>query len=127
VLPVARELGVGIVPYSPLGRGMLTGKVAVDSLDPRDTRKNVPRWQEGNLEQNLDQLQKFYQRADEKGCTPAQLALAWVHAQGVYPHRGFYGYSYALFCRARCIPYSGHQICVETTGKRWSSVSVTHT
>jgi aryl-alcohol dehydrogenase-like predicted oxidoreductase len=82
ILPVARELGVGIVAYSPLGRGLLTGKItSVDQLAKGDNRLNIPRWQGDAFEQN-SKLDQFHRRAEEKGCTSAQLALAWVHAQG---------------------------------------------
>jgi aryl-alcohol dehydrogenase-like predicted oxidoreductase len=90
LLPVARELGVGIVPYSPLARGLLTGQFnSAEELDAGDSRKSNPRWKEGAFEQNSKQ-QKFFKRAEEKGCSPAQLALAWVHAQGndVFPIPG---------------------------------------
>jgi aryl-alcohol dehydrogenase-like predicted oxidoreductase len=84
VIPVARELGVGIVPYSPLGRGFLTGqfRTAAD-IAPNDYRsKMFPRFQAGNFEENVSKLDKFFEKATVLGCTPAQLALAWVIAQG---------------------------------------------
>jgi aryl-alcohol dehydrogenase-like predicted oxidoreductase len=84
VIPVARELGVGIVPYSPLGRGFLTGqfRTAAD-IAPNDYRsKMFPRFQAGNFEENVSKLDKFFEKATALGCTPAQLALAWVIAQG---------------------------------------------
>ncbi len=83
VLPVCRELGIGFVPFSPLGRGVLTG--ALRSLDgtPRsDFRRGVPRFQPGNLERNLEKVERLANLAHDMGCTPAQLALAWLLAQG---------------------------------------------
>jgi aryl-alcohol dehydrogenase-like predicted oxidoreductase len=91
VLPVARELGVGIVPYSPLGRGFLADLATFDNLASTDFRRITPRFgDEANLNENKKQVQKFYEMAQAKGCTPAQLALAWVHAQGedVFPIPG---------------------------------------
>jgi aryl-alcohol dehydrogenase-like predicted oxidoreductase len=83
VLAACRELGVGIVPYSPLGRGFLAGKIkAADQLPPGDFRRQNPRFAQENLPKNLELLQRVEQLADEKGCSPAQLALAWVLAQG---------------------------------------------
>jgi aryl-alcohol dehydrogenase-like predicted oxidoreductase len=88
IVPVARELGVGIVAYSPLGRGFLTAPSALDTLDPGDWRRHTPRYQ--NLEANKEKTKKFFELAAAKGCTPAQLALAWVHSQGddVFPIPG---------------------------------------
>jgi aryl-alcohol dehydrogenase-like predicted oxidoreductase len=80
IVPVARELGVGIVPYSPLGRGELTG--AVEITADNDFRRSSPRFQQGNREQNLELVERFKQIAGEMGCTPAQLALAWLLHQG---------------------------------------------
>ena len=83
VLPVARELGVGIVPYSPLGRGFLTGKItSPDDLPANDFRRANPRFAGENFQRNLEVVARVRQLAEEKGCTPAQLALAWVLAQG---------------------------------------------
>ena len=83
VLPVARELGVGLVAYSPLGRGFLSGAIrTVDDLAPDDFRRHSPRFQGENFERNLELLRLVEELAAEKGCTPAQLALAWVLAQG---------------------------------------------
>lgn len=80
---VARELGVGIVPYSPLGRGFLTGQItSVDDLAPDDFRRHSPRFQPENFARNLDLVDHVRKLAAEKGCTPGQLALAWVLAQG---------------------------------------------
>ena len=80
---VCRELGVGIVPYSPLGRGFLTGTVrSTGDLEANDFRRHNPRFATDALDANLGVLAKLEELATEKGCTPAQLALAWVHAQG---------------------------------------------
>ena len=80
---VARELGVGIVPYSPLGRGFLTGQItSPDDLAPGDFRRTTPRFQPENFARNLDLVDRVGVLATEKGCTPGQLALAWVLAQG---------------------------------------------
>ena len=83
VLAACRELGVGFVPYSPLGRGFLTGafKSASDLL-PGDYRSHTPRFQDGNLDRNLALVAQIEAMAREKGCTAAQLAIAWVLAQG---------------------------------------------
>jgi aryl-alcohol dehydrogenase-like predicted oxidoreductase len=83
LLPLCRELGITFVPYSPLGRGFLTGQVqSLDDLAPDDFRRVSPRFQGENFRKNLDLVEKVRQIAVEKGCTPAQLALAWVLAQG---------------------------------------------
>jgi aryl-alcohol dehydrogenase-like predicted oxidoreductase len=82
-LPTCRELGIGFVPYSPLGRGFLTGRFRTfEDLPEGDYRRNSPRFQGENLARNLDLVTKVEELAKEKGCTPAQLALAWLHAQG---------------------------------------------
>jgi aryl-alcohol dehydrogenase-like predicted oxidoreductase len=80
IVPTARELGVGIVPYSPLGRGELTGGAEINADD--DFRRNSPRFQEGNRERNLELVRRASEIAEEVGCTPAQLALAWLLHQG---------------------------------------------
>ena len=80
IVPAARELGVGIVPYSPLGRGELTGGVEITADD--DFRRSSPRFQAGNRERNLERVQRVRELAEEVGCTPAQLALAWLLHQG---------------------------------------------
>ncbi len=80
IVPTARELGVGIVPYSPLGRGELTGGAEINADD--DFRRNSPRFQEGNRERNLELVRRAREIAEEVGCTPAQLALAWLLHQG---------------------------------------------
>lgn len=83
VLPVLRELGIGFVPYSPLGRGMLTGTITgPDDLPARDYRRTFPRYQPENLAHNARLLAPFRALAAERGVTPAQLALAWVLAVG---------------------------------------------
>lgn len=83
ILATTRELGVGFVAYSPLGRGFLTGQIKqVEDLDPDDYRRHSPRFQGENFQRNLDLVAEVAQMAAEKGCTPAQLALAWVLAQG---------------------------------------------
>jgi aryl-alcohol dehydrogenase-like predicted oxidoreductase len=83
LLDVCRELGIGFVPYSPLGRGFLTGQFkSFDDLAPDDYRRNAPRFQGENFEKNLELVRRIEELASEKGCTPAQLALAWVLAQG---------------------------------------------
>jgi aryl-alcohol dehydrogenase-like predicted oxidoreductase len=83
VLGVARELGVGIVPYSPLGRGFLTGAITSrDQLDADDFRATHPRFQEDTLRANLRLVEAVRAMADDKGVTAAQLALAWVLAKG---------------------------------------------
>ena len=83
VVPVCRELGIGIVPYSPLGRGFLTGAItSPDDFDPDDFRRQNPRFQGENFARNLDVVAKVRGMAEERGVTPAQLALAWVLARG---------------------------------------------
>jgi aryl-alcohol dehydrogenase-like predicted oxidoreductase len=83
ILPVCRELGIGFVPYSPLGRGFLTGQIRTpDDLTPDDFRRSNPRFQGDNFARNLELVETVRAIAAEKGCTPAQLALAWVLAQG---------------------------------------------
>jgi aryl-alcohol dehydrogenase-like predicted oxidoreductase len=83
VLPTLRELGIGLVPYSPLGRGFLTGKVrSLEQLADDDFRRTQPRFQGENLEANVAIVERVDALAAEKEVTPAQVALAWVHAQG---------------------------------------------
>ncbi|MGW3249525.1 aldo/keto reductase [Streptomyces fungicidicus] len=83
VLPACRELGIGFVPYSPLGRGFLAGRfTSPDDLDADDWRRQNPRFQDANLEANLRLAAKVQEIAAEKDVTPAQLAIAWVLAQG---------------------------------------------
>ena len=83
ILPTCRELGVGFVPYSPLGRGFLTGRFQKpEDLPEDDRRRQFPRFQEENFRQNMRLVERVKGLAAEKGCKPAQLALAWVLAQG---------------------------------------------
>jgi aryl-alcohol dehydrogenase-like predicted oxidoreductase len=83
ILPTVRELGIGFVPYSPLGRGFLTGRIrSIDDLEENDYRRNSPRFQGENFAKNLQLLDEVRSMAKDKGCTPSQLALAWVLAQG---------------------------------------------
>jgi aryl-alcohol dehydrogenase-like predicted oxidoreductase len=83
ILPTCRELGIGFVPYSPLGRGFLSGRFkSPDDLDANDFRRYGPRFTGGNLQENLKLAAKVEEIANEVGVTPAQLALAWVLAQG---------------------------------------------
>jgi aryl-alcohol dehydrogenase-like predicted oxidoreductase len=83
ILPTTRELGIGFVAYSPLGRGMLTGQfLRLDDLPPDDWRRSVPRWQEENFEQNVLVVASLEEIARRKGITTAHLALAWVLNQG---------------------------------------------
>jgi aryl-alcohol dehydrogenase-like predicted oxidoreductase len=83
LLATCRELGIGFVAYSPLGRGFLTGRFrSVDDLEPDDWRRQHPRFQGANFQKNLDIADRVQALARTKGCTPAQLALAWLLAQG---------------------------------------------
>ena len=83
ILPAIRKLGIGLVPYSPLGRGFLTGRFkSPDDLDEKDYRRVTPRFQAENLETNLGLLSAVETLATEKGVKPGQVALAWVLAQG---------------------------------------------
>src|SRR3989440_11166113 len=83
VLPACRELGIGFVPYSPLGRGFLTGKIQKPEDIPQDDyRRTTPRFQGENFQRNLDIVKRVEEFSRQKKCTPAQLALAWVLAQG---------------------------------------------
>jgi len=84
VVPTVRELGIGLVPYSPLGRGMLTGAVSADTLEANDSRATgrFPRFEGEALDANLRLVAKIRELAQAKECTPGQLALAWVLAQG---------------------------------------------
>ena len=83
ILPTCRELGIGFVPYSPLGRGFLTGQFkSPDDLPEDDYRRHSPRFQGEAFQRNLDLVRAIEEMAQDKGCTPAQLALAWVLAQG---------------------------------------------
>jgi aryl-alcohol dehydrogenase-like predicted oxidoreductase len=83
ILPTVRELGIGFVAYSPLGRGFLTGQIkSFEDLPPDDWRRNAPRFQGENFQKNLDLVKKIEDLARSKNCSAGQLALAWVLAQG---------------------------------------------
>lgn len=83
ILPLARKLGIGFVAYSPLGRGFLTGQIrSAEQLDESDFRRKSPRFVEGNFEKNLRIVAEMEAVAKEVGATPAQIALAWLLAQG---------------------------------------------
>ena len=83
VLPVCRELGISLVAYSPLGRGFLTGAIqSSEDFAENDFRRNLPRFQGENFQRNLKLVDKVKEIAEEKGCSAAQLALAWLLAQG---------------------------------------------
>ncbi len=83
ILPTVRELGIGFVPYSPLGRGFLSAGIrSQDDLEEGDFRAHNPRFQPGNIERNLELVDRVAEIAAEKKVSPAQLALAWVLAQG---------------------------------------------
>lgn len=83
ILPACRKLGIGFVSYSPLGRGFLTGRITnVDELAPGDNRRNFPRFQGENFDTNREWFMEIEGIAAQKKCTPGQLALAWVLAQG---------------------------------------------
>jgi aryl-alcohol dehydrogenase-like predicted oxidoreductase len=83
ILPTCRELGIGFVAYSPLGRGFLTGQFKrFEDLSENDFRRRSPRFQGENFQRNLDLVERVKQIAEEKGCTPGQLALAWLLARG---------------------------------------------
>ncbi|KAL6851548.1 hypothetical protein ACP4OV_020481 [Aristida adscensionis] len=83
IIPTCRELGIGIVAYSPLGRGFLSsGRKLIESLGEQDFRKYMPRFQPENLDKNAQIFEQVNVMAARKGCTPSQLALAWVHHQG---------------------------------------------
>jgi aryl-alcohol dehydrogenase-like predicted oxidoreductase len=91
ILDTCKELGIAFVPYSPLGRGFLTGQIKIfDDLDEKDYRRFSPRFQGENFGKNLELVNKIGSMAKAKGCTPSQLALAWVLAQGdfIFPIPG---------------------------------------
>ena len=81
VLPTIREIGIGLVAYAPLSRGFLSGEYK-NPEDLKDNRKYMPRFQGENFYKNLDLVEKINKMAIQKGCTPSQLAIAWVLAQG---------------------------------------------
>jgi aryl-alcohol dehydrogenase-like predicted oxidoreductase len=83
LLDTVRELGIGFVAYSPLGRGFLTAKItSLDDLADNDWRRSMPRFEQENFDRNLELVERIKALAARKGCSPAQLALAWVLAQG---------------------------------------------
>jgi aryl-alcohol dehydrogenase-like predicted oxidoreductase len=83
IIPTCRTLGIGFIPYAPLGRGFLTGAYkSIEDFRSDDFRRNSPRFQGENFEKNLELVRHIERLATEKGCTPSQLALAWVLAQG---------------------------------------------
>src|SRR5207344_1934182 len=83
LLDTVRKLGIGFVAYSPLGRGFLTAKItSIDELAEHDWRRNMPRFEQANFRRNMELVERIRALAADKGCTPAQLALAWVLAQG---------------------------------------------
>jgi aryl-alcohol dehydrogenase-like predicted oxidoreductase len=82
VLPACRELGIGVVPFSPLGRGMLTGGLDGATFAPDDFRRRLPRFQGENLDRNLAAVATVREIADAHGATPGQVALAWLLGQG---------------------------------------------
>jgi aryl-alcohol dehydrogenase-like predicted oxidoreductase len=83
VLPTVRELGIGFVAYSPLGRGFLSGQIrSADDLEEGDFRRRHPRFQPGNFERNIELVQRVEEIASAKDVTAAQVALAWVHSRG---------------------------------------------
>ncbi len=89
VLATVRELGIGFVSYSPLGRGLLTGQyTSTDDLAPDDFRRNNPRWAGDNFAKNLALVERIKAVAAKKGVTPGQIALAWVIEQGTTPIPG---------------------------------------
>jgi aryl-alcohol dehydrogenase-like predicted oxidoreductase len=91
VLPTTRELGIAFVAYSPLGRGFLTGQIKrFEDFAPDDYRRNSPRFQGENFQKNLELVRRVEEIASEKKCTPSQLALAWLLAQGrdIFPIPG---------------------------------------
>jgi aryl-alcohol dehydrogenase-like predicted oxidoreductase len=99
VLATTRELCIGFVPYSPLGRGFLSGRFrSVADMDPDDWRRNQPRFQGDNFAKNLELVDRISEIAQEKAASPSQLALAWVLAQGddVVPIPGTKHVSYLL-------------------------------
>jgi aryl-alcohol dehydrogenase-like predicted oxidoreductase len=83
ILPLCKELGITFVPFSPLARGLMTNTLKLDQLADNDFRKNLPRYQQAHQDNNQKLAEGFAEIAKQKGCSPAQLALGWVLAQGV--------------------------------------------
>jgi hypothetical protein len=93
LLRTARELGVAIIAYSPIGRGFLSGNIrSLDDLSQSDSRRIWPRFSPENFDKNLQLVAEISELAETKGCTPTQLCLAWLMAQGddIIPHSGNY-------------------------------------
>lgn len=88
VVPTCKELGIGIVAYSPIGRGFLAGAFKSKAESPKDWRKDIPYLQEENIDKNLQVLEEMKAMAEEKNCTVGQLCLAWVMAKGAVPIPG---------------------------------------
>ena len=82
VLPLCKELGISFIPFSPLARGLMTNTLDLNALGDKDFRRNLPRYQQEHAENNTNLVAGFAAIATAKGCTPAQLAIAWVLAQG---------------------------------------------
>jgi aryl-alcohol dehydrogenase-like predicted oxidoreductase len=82
ILPLCKELGITFVPFSPLARGLMTNTLKLDQLADNDFRKNLPRYQQAHQDNNQNLAAGFAEIAKQKGCSPAQLALAWILAQG---------------------------------------------
>lgn len=89
MIDVAKELGVTIIAFSPLGKGMLSGKIrSPDDFEENDVRRTLPRYSAENMPKNLRIVDEFARLANKKGCSSSQLALAWVMAQGAIPIPG---------------------------------------
>ena len=82
ILPLCKELGISFIPFSPLARGLITNKLNLDELKDGDFRKSLPRYQESHADNNRSLAQGFAEIAEGIGCSPAQLAIAWVIKQG---------------------------------------------
>jgi aryl-alcohol dehydrogenase-like predicted oxidoreductase len=83
IFPTLEELGIGFVPYMPLGAGFLTGRIrSFEDLGPDDFRRSLPRFQPGNIERNVELADRVKEISDSKGATPAQVTLAWVLSKG---------------------------------------------
>ncbi|MBP0726377.1 aldo/keto reductase [Bacillus sp. RG28] len=137
IIPVARVLGVGIVPYSPLGRGFLSGKVkSIDDLAPDDYRRHLPRFQGENFKRNVDLVNKLEEIAKEKGVKASQLALAWLLQQGddIIPIPGTKHVNYLLEnIEALNITLSGDEllqidkVSSQILGNRYGELSMKYT